>query len=228
MKLFILHGWTYNLDTWSEISKELKQLGYEPILLNVPGLTTASNKAWTINDYIDWLDGELKDQDKPIVIGHSNGGRIALAYAQKYPNKFKQLILIDSAGLAHETLLRKTKLGILYVLSKLAKPVSGIKSFRRAFYKVIGARDYYEASPNMRQTMRYMLSADKTLDFSKITVPTTVIWGQNDRITPLKDGQQIAKLLPNAKLRIINDARHAPHATNASQVANIINQAIKV
>jgi pimeloyl-ACP methyl ester carboxylesterase len=36
-----------------------------------------------------------------VLLGHSNGGRIALAFAEKYPDKVKQLVLIDSAGIYH-------------------------------------------------------------------------------------------------------------------------------
>src|SRR4051812_31909284 len=96
-QVFIIHGWTYSLDKWTEICKLLKSRGIEPILLKVPGLTDPSTEVWDIDGYISWLDKRLAGTEKPVVIGHSNGGRIALAYAQRFPERLGQLILIDSA-----------------------------------------------------------------------------------------------------------------------------------
>ncbi len=226
-QIFIIHGWSYNLDKWQPIMPFLKAQNLEPILLKVPGLTTPSDKVWDIKGYIKWLDGELKGEPNPIVIGHSNGGRIALSYAQANPGRLKQLILIDSAGLAEHSLIKKTKLGILSGLSKIGKPLARIPLLRKVFYKVIGAQDYYQAPPNMRETMQNMLFADSKLDLTQINLPTTLIWGREDNITPLKDGKKIAKLLPNSSLNIIDRAKHAPQATQPEMVAELIKNAIE-
>src|ERR1043166_499473 len=99
MKIFIIHGWTYNLDRWTEFCQKLGDTGIELVQMHVPGLTEPSDAVWSIDDYVNWLHQKLAKEPKPIVLGHSNGGRIALAYCQKYPDHFKQLFLIDSAGM---------------------------------------------------------------------------------------------------------------------------------
>lgn len=226
-KIYIIHGWTYDLEKWQALLPLLTTKQIDPVLLRVPGLTAASDEVWDIEGYIAWLQEQLGDDKEPIVIGHSNGGRIALAYAQKYPNSFKQLILIDSAGLTNRTLLRKLKLKILYILAKLSKPFAAIPLVRKVGYKIIGARDYREAPPNMRQTMANMLAADKTINLTAINVPITLIWGSQDTTTPLTDGQAMQRLLPNATLHIIDGARHAPQDTHAEQVADLIAKALE-
>ena len=67
-----------------------------------------------------------------------------------------------------------------------------------------------------------MIKTDLTAEFKKISVPTLIIWGQDDRITPLSDGQLINKLIKNSKLKTIEGARHAPFYTHAGEVAGII------
>ncbi len=227
-KVFVVHGWSYNLDKWQKIVPLLKAQGVEPILLRVPGLTEPSDKVWTIDEYIDWLQNKLEGEDSPIVIGHSNGGRIALALLQKYPDRFKQLILIDSAGLPHNTVVGNTKLNTLKVIAKAGKPLAKIPVVNKAFYKLIGAQDYRQAPPNMRATMQNMLNADPTIDLTKITVPVTMIWGSDDTITPLKDGRAMHKLIKGSELHIVNGGRHAPQDTHAQQVADIIKTAVGV
>lgn len=225
-KVFIIHGWTYNLDKWANLVELLKKQNIEAVLLKVPGLTETSDKVWDIDGYVEWLDGKLKAEKAPTVIGHSNGGRIALAYTQKYPGRLKQLILIDSAGVAHNEATRRAKLVTLRTMSKVGKPLANIPGIRKAVYKVIGAQDYRQASPNMRMTMQNMLKADSLMDFSKVTVPVTLIWGRDDQLTPLADGQKLQALLAKSELHIIEGARHAPMATNPEPVAAIIMKAI--
>ncbi len=226
-KVFIIHGWSYNLDKWQAILPELKERNIEPVMLKVPGLTVPSDKVWDITGYVDWLHKQLAKESNPIVVGHSNGGRIALAYLKQYPNAFKQLILLDSAGLAHSNTLHTAKLRILYLLSKIGKPLKYIPGVRRLFYGLIGARDYDKAPDNMRATMQNMLKADNYIDLTKVTVPTTIIWGEKDIITPLKDGQKMQQLIPNAKLFVINGAKHAPQDNEPVQVADIISEAVQ-
>lgn len=225
-KVFIIHGWTYNLEKWDEVTKSLKKLGIDPILLKVPGLTGPSKKVWDIDGYVEWLDLKLKGEDKPIVIGHSNGGRIALSFVQKHPGKLGQLILIDSAGVAHNELIPSTKLKSLKVISKAGKGLSHVPVVKKSFYKLIGAQDYLNAPQNMKLTMRNMLSADKNIDLSKLSIPTTIIWGRNDTITPLKDGNKLHAGITGSDLHVIDDARHAPFYNHADEVAKIIASAV--
>lgn len=227
-RVFIIHGWTYSLDKWTRLCEELNKLEIEPVLLKVPGLTEPSQAAWNIDGYVDWLDKQLAGQTKPTVIGHSNGGRIALAYTQKFPDKFEKLILIDSAGVAHNQPKAKAKLGILRNISKVGKALrlDRIPVLKKVFYKVIGARDYMEAPPNMKTTMQNMLAADATMDFSKVTVATTIIWGRDDTTTPLSDGHTLQSAIKDSKLFIIEAARHSPQATQPAEVARIIKEAI--
>ena len=104
-KIVILHGWTYSLDKWSKFTDLLEKDGFEVYLPKIPGLTQDSNESWNLYKYTNWLNKLLeKYQDKVILLGHSNGGRIAINFAVKYPCKLEKLILIDSAGIFHNEL----------------------------------------------------------------------------------------------------------------------------
>ena len=96
-KIIILHGWTYSFDKWNPFMSLLKSKGLNPYLLPIPGLTDKINKPWNIDDYVKWFWGKIEKEEKIILIGHSNGGRIALNFSIKYLEKVAKLILIDSA-----------------------------------------------------------------------------------------------------------------------------------
>ena len=52
-KLYIVHGWTYDLSKWTELVGKLSTSGFEAVQLKVPGLTTKSDKVYTIDDYVE-------------------------------------------------------------------------------------------------------------------------------------------------------------------------------
>lgn len=225
-QVYILHGWTYNLDKWTEVCDALRRRGIDSVQLKVPGLTTASTKVWDIAGYEQWLDEQLRGIDQPIVIGHSNGGRIALSYVQHHPSRLSKLILIDSAGLAHNQLWPRTKLVVLRVLSQIGKIFFRIRLIKKIFYTLIGARDYFDAPENMKLTMRNMLQADNEIDLAQIKLPVTIIWGREDKITPLADAHQLRQAIAGSTLHIVEDARHAPFANHPDEVADLIVGAI--
>ena len=226
-QVFVIHGWTYSLDKWYDVCDYLQKRGIELVLLKVPGLTEPSDKVWDIDGYISWLDSKLQGQTQPIVIGHSNGGRIALSYIQRYPGRISQLILIDSAGIPKSEKKTLFKLKILRVLSKIGKIFSYIPPLKRLFYRVIGAQDYYNAPANMKKTMQNMLHADQLIDLSQIKLPVTIIWGSDDTQTPLADGQKMHTTISRSKLYIVDGARHAPQATHTEKVVDIIAKALE-
>jgi pimeloyl-ACP methyl ester carboxylesterase len=226
-KVYIVHGWSYLLDKWTAIGAELRRRGIEPVLLKVPGLTEPSQKVWDIDGYVAWLDGQLQSVDHPIVIGHSNGGRIALHFVEKYPGRLAWLILIDSSGIPRGRGVTSLKLAVLRSLSRLGKPLRYIPGFRKLLYRLLRAADYREAAPNMQQTMRHMHAADSQIDYHKLAVPVTLIWGRDDTITPLRNGRQLQEQLAGSQLHIIDNARHAPQATHTAEVADIIQTVVE-
>src|SRR6185437_424542 len=104
-KIIILHGWAYSTEKWKPFVEDLKKHEFTPIVLKIPGLTAPLENVWNIENYVEWLKKNLEKEDaKVILLGHSNGGRIALAFATQYPEKIDTLILIDSAGIYHNEL----------------------------------------------------------------------------------------------------------------------------
>lgn len=227
-KILILHGWTYSTKKWGELINILEDKGYEVLLPNIPGLTEEIEKPWSLDDYIHWLKNIIeKEKGEIILAGHSNGGRISIAFAEKYPEKLSNLILIDSAGIYHNNFTRKIKRAFFRNLAKFGKKLTTSQTFKALLYRIVGERDYYEASEIQRQTMVNMISQDLTKIFTNIKIPTSIIWGENDKVTPLEDGMFMNKNIPDSKLFIIKEARHSPMFTHPKEVANIITREIK-
>lgn len=225
-KIYILHGWTTDITSWKPFLEELKKENITPVFLSIPGLTAPIDRPWTLDDYVEWLYREVHEDIKISLLGHSNGGRIALAFAEKYPDEVAQLFLIDSAGIMHNDTLSKLKRGIFKTAAKIGKSFTQSSTARNILYKVAQESDYRDAPPLQKETMKNLISVDLTQRLREIKTPTFIIWGENDQITPYTDALVLKNELPNSVLFPIKNARHSPQITNSQDVVKIIKEHI--
>ena len=214
--LYIIHGWTYTTDPWNRTLALLRENGVHVKMLNVPGLTAPSDKVWTIEDYVKWADEQLPVG--AVALGHSNGGRILLNLCSGNPNRLKHLILLDAAGVYEES----KKRDLSRKLSKTFAPLKKIKPLRKVTHKLLGASDYDHAPENMKKTLGNMLDSDKNLDLSEVTTPTTILWGEADNVTPLRQAKVMNEKLPNSHLVTRKNWTHAPYISDPTGLAKAL------
>lgn len=224
--LYILHGWSYTTETWLPFMELLEKQGQKVVLLKVPGLTDGTNRVWTLDDYVEWLKGELAGEERVILLGHSNGGRISLAFTAKYPEKVERLILVDSAGIYPRGLVVTTKRAVFKALATVGKKLTSSEKLRSLLYRAAREGDYKQATPEMRQTMANLISVDLRPVLPQISVPTLIIWGAQDKSTPLTDGQLMHARIPHSELYVIPQARHSPQITHPVEVVERIQQTL--
>lgn len=222
-QVYVLHGWTYQVDKWQPFIKQLSKK-YRVKLLKIPGLTDPLNEVWCLEDYVSWLDSQLPKHTQVVLMGHSNGGRISMAYTLSHPKKVQKLILIDSAGIRDKSVLLQIKRSVFEVIAKLGKIFVPSDKARRILYRLAGETDYYQANPILGETMANLIKVDLQPKLSLIMTPTLIIWGENDSITPLKQAYTFHQSLPNSRLEIISQARHSPMYSHPQKVVSLINQ----
>ncbi len=225
-KIYILHGWTYETDKWDLFISELKRHNIHGELLKIPGLTEVIDRPWTLRDYVQWLETILKGEKDVILCGHSNGGRIALAYTLAHYGSIEQLILIDSAGIYHNEVPIRIKRFIFKTIAKVGKKFTKNHILRNALYKLTHEQDYHQATGFSRETMVNMISIDLSGKIAQIKTPTLIIWGKDDVMTPVKDGIIMHSLIRNSQLAIINGARHSPQFSHTKEVVGYILKAL--
>ncbi len=76
------------------------------------------------------------------------------------------------------------------------------------YRKKSGSNDYQNAKGIMRQILVKVVNEDLSRKMPKIKAPTLLIWGENDTITPVKYGEIMERLIPNAGLVILKNAGH--------------------
>ena len=215
-ELYIIHGWTYDASRWDETLKILSEKGLKVHFLNVPGLTAPSRKVWTIDDYAKWADEQIPDG--AVALGHSNGGRILLNLCAKNPRKLSHLILLDAAGIYEPNLKRP----IVKTIAKIGKPLKNVPVINKVFHRLTGSTDYGKAPENMKRTLENMLESDKHLDVTAVTTKTSILWGKEDTITPVRQANKLNQLLPNSTLKFFAGWPHSAYIAHSPELAKAI------
>ncbi|MCG2689749.1 alpha/beta hydrolase [Candidatus Parcubacteria bacterium] len=228
-KLIILHGWKSSSDKWQKVKTilESQEQGIKVFALDLPGFKPENKltKPWSLDDYVEWLAETRSPQafrdwvSAPFyLLGHSFGGRIALKFALKYPELLKGLVLVSSAGIKDKSLKAKilNLVAKIYHLSIFKKcPLCHIG--RNFFYRFVLRRSDYlktDNDLNLKETMKMALKEDLLPLLPKIKTKTLLVWGDKDKLTPLKQGKLMQAKIPNSQLVILEGLSHTPYLEN--------------
>lgn len=232
--LILLHGWGTDVRTWVPLKPALLNAGFQLFALDMPGfgLSPAPSEAWGIPEYTNLTQQfvQKKQIERPVLVGHSFGGRISILLAAQHPELVSKVILINSAGIRIEPSGLKKFVGqIGSSISSLTKnsPASKlVQPLRRQYYSLIGAEDYINASDDMRETFVKVVMQDLREEAALIQAPTLLIWGTNDTDTPLWTGQLLQETIPHAELITLSDVGHFAHIEQPQVVADHIRKFI--
>ena len=132
------------------------------------------------------------------LIGHSFGGRISIIIAVLCKQETNKLVLVDSAGLKPRRSLKYYFKGVKYKIKKrLGIDVSGY-----------GSADYRKLSSNMKKVFVNVVNIylDEFLPFIK--QPTLILFGMNDKETPVYMAKKFKSKIKNSKLILFENAGH--------------------
>jgi len=168
---------------------------------------------------------EYKNFDAVHLLGNSLGGHITLLYVIKHPERVKTMILTGSSGLFENSLgttfprrgdyefIKNKTASTFYdpeiATQELVDEVFGIVNDRNKVIRVIGTA---------KSAVRHNIG-DK---LDTIKVPTLLIWGSNDSITPPFVAEQFNELIENSELHFIDKCGHAPMMENPEEFNEIL------
>ena len=199
--IVLLHGWGQNIEMMKPLGDKL--VDYRITILDLPGFgfTEEPKDIWTVKDYASYLDEFLKavNVKKPILIGHSFGGRIAIYYASCYP--VTKVVLFGAPCVREDTSL-STKEKFL----KSVKKLPGMNHLSDLAKKHIGSADYRNATPMMRDILVQVVHQDLS------------------EAAPLEDAKKLEKLLTDGGLVVLEGYTHYAYLEALPQVVRILKQ----
>jgi len=217
--LIILHGWQSSKEKWREVKREIEGQGIKVIVPDLPGFKKENElkKAWNLDDYVEWVAKFAKGNIKEpfFLLGHSFGGRVAIKFAAKYPERLKGLILVSAGGVEAEKTLKELTISILAPYLKKFSFLPGYRFLREFFYRfILRKTDYLRAKGFLKETFKKVIQEDLVPLLGKIESGALIIWGEKDKILPLRDAHIMNQKIKNSKLEILRNIGHNPHLKN--------------
>lgn len=211
--LILLHGWGAS----SEIFKDFHKIKREFSILEIdfpPFGKSEEPNNWNLFSYANMTISlcESLKIEKANFLGHSFGGRIAILINVIKPDLVEKNILVDSAGM-------KPRRKISYYF-KVAK-YKYLKKKGKNVQK-LGSNDYLSLSPKMRKTFVSIVSTNLE-DYAKmIKKETLIVFGEDDKETPIYMAKRLKKLIQNSQLEIIKEAGHFCFLDKPYEFSNLI------
>lgn len=223
--LVLLHGMFGGLSNFDPI---IRYIGDYNVFVPAIPLYDFDAREISIRRLSRWLCSFCEELDirRPVLVGNSMGGHLALDYALQYPEKVSALLLTGSSG------VQERDFGSTFPRRK-----------DRDYIREQAALTFYEDLIDetiMDEIMEVVTSPQKLLTMLTIArdthdnsledqLPhirhnTMLIWGKNDQITPPKVARTFAEKMPNAQLRWIDKCGHAPMMEHPETFALYLNE----
>ena len=167
----------------------------------------------------------LKNLENMVIMGNSLGGHVGILYTLHNASKVNKLILTGSSGLFESTMggSYPRRGSYDYIKERVAY----------TFYDPAVASkelvdEVFETTKSIPKCMRIVAIAKSAqrnnlaLELHKIAVPTLLIWGLNDTITPPMVGHEFNRLIPNSTLHFIDHCCHAPMMEHPEKFNNLV------
>lgn len=211
--LMLLHGLFGALSNFSDLIEKFKHTHKVVVpLLPLFDLdllhTSVKGLAKYVQQFIDH-----KGYDQIHLLGNSLGGHVGLVYILSYPEKIKTLTLTGSSGLFENAMGDSyPKRGDYeYIKAKTAAtfydPAVATKELVDEVFEITNSRiKVIKIIALAKSAIRNNLGEE----LGQIKVPTLLIWGKNDNVTPPFVAEEFHKLIPNSELAFIDKCGHAP------------------
>jgi pimeloyl-ACP methyl ester carboxylesterase len=233
-------------DTWAEVLPELAR-DYHVLAVDLPGFgrSDKGNALYSPERYaffLRWVADRFVDGPL-ILVGHSLGGAVVLRYAATYPRDLERLVVIDAAGILHRKIITREMVGpnlqekwgfpagpLRRVDDWIGGVITRLPELPFDVDQILASgllRGRVLAGDPARIAALALIQEDFSPLLGKVHVPTAVIWGADDRTTPLRTGILLEAVLPRARLQVIPAAGHAPMFDQPMLFASALRAALK-
>lgn len=228
--LVLLHGLFGALSNWDGVVHRFKDR-YRVLIPMLPIYEMPVKQAGLeglvafIREFI-----QHKKLHKMIMMGNSLGGHLALIYALKYPDTVNKLILTGSSGLFENSMGGSfPKRGnYSYIKERVEYTFFDPKTATKEYVDEI-----FETTKSIPKAMRIVAIAksaqrhNMAREIPKINIPTLLVWGLNDTITPPMVAHEFNRLLRCSTLRFIDKCCHAPMMEHSETFNDILESYLK-
>jgi pimeloyl-ACP methyl ester carboxylesterase len=235
--VLLIHGLPGTAEDFNKVTALLP--GRRTVAIDRPGYGFSTGGYFPFDRQLQTIQ-ELIDRlhlGHPILVGHSYGGAIALAFAEQHPNEVRGLVLVDAAATCtRNTAYQRAQARMVKVLelpvvaqiadvtfSQLLRKVSAEQGDSKAFDpdSVDPAHIHRVLAINMKHGnleayAGETLAANGVIEgvdrgLKRITTPAVVIQGASDELVKPQCGRRLAAALPDARLEMVSGGHMVPY-----------------
>lgn len=227
--VLIIPGWADTASSWRNVQTELAA-EFDVVVLDLPGFGGSQKPTtdWGLDDYADFIGAfvvKLGAGQPYAVIGHSNGGAVAIKSIAAGSVKPTKLVLIAAAGIRSPAALRNSALKIISKTGKFITaplPARVRRRLRQHVYKRAGS-DMLIVE-DMQASFKKIVATDVQADAAALHLPTLLIYGDVDTATPLAFGRTYNKLIADSTLKILPGAGHFAFIEQPAEVLRLVRE----
>lgn len=227
--LLLLHGWGDKLETFEPLLPSLSER-FTVLRLDLPGFGKSQKPpvAWNLDDYArftrDFLE-KLEGSKQPYgIIGHSNGGALVIRGISLGLLKPQRLVLLAASGVRNTGTVRRFVIKLIAKTGKILTfwlPSGTKQKLQKKLYGTVGSDML--VSPELQETFKRTVRQDIQEDAAKLKLPTLLIYGENDKATPVDEvGSRLHRLLEKSELKTVAGADHFVHLAAPAEVSRLI------
>lgn len=231
MNVIFLHGFGEDATVWTDF---LKLLPSEHTYF-CPDYASLTNIE-SIDGYADWLKSYTNENSitESVIIGHSMGGYIALAYAEKFADEVMGLGLFHSSAYADNEERKEIRLKTARVIDQ-----QGTAKFIKGFYpnmfteefkekntdfieEQIESYSYFPKEALMNAQIAMRGRVDKTSVLKEADYPIMILAGEKDTFVPKSAALEQIALLKNGHSAMLEGVAHAGMFEKPTESAKVV------
>ncbi|MHB9116697.1 MAG: pimeloyl-ACP methyl ester esterase BioH [Burkholderiales bacterium] len=235
--LVLLHGWGMHGGIWDGVAAELAK-DFRVYCVDLPGYgASPSLVPYALDSLVQRVSESFPE---PVAVcGWSLGSMVAQRWAQTAPQQLKKLALVASTPRfvsggdwphgVEPDVLAGFAAGLEVDFEGSLKRFLSLQSrgdeHAKAVMKQLRERLFSRSAPDpgaLRGGLDILLNADLRQAAARIAVPTLLIHGDYDRLTPLGAAQWLAKTLPAARLEVLRGCAHAPFLSHPAAFQRLL------
>ncbi|HQU86213.1 MAG TPA: alpha/beta hydrolase [Pyrinomonadaceae bacterium] len=249
--LLLVHGYTASTFVWQSVAPVFADAGFHVVALDLVGFGfsdkpksfdyTIASQARMIERFMDRLG-----IGRATIVGSSYGGAVSLTVALDYPERVEKLVLVDAV------INNSPKKHPIMKLAKVPGVGEVITPFlldSKAFMRIRMRETLHPANHHLiteeriEAIVRPLSAADGhhavlasgrnweadriEEDLSLINQPTLIIWGENDNVIPIYNGEKLYNAILNSRFVVLKNCGHVPMEEKPEIFASLVTEFLK-
>lgn len=209
--IILVHGWGGTLYSLHALSDLLSQ-NYTVYILDLPGFGKSDNPPphWGVEGYAECIRSFLKilKIEKVQYLGHSFGGEIGIYLASTYPRLLTKLVLCNSSFKREKKISKLARVIKLLPKNRMTFLNSITPYIKKLYYRLLHRDSDLMKFPHLEANFRKIITQDLSQETKQITIPTLILWGEDDTMTPVLWAYELEKNIKGSLLKVFPDVKH--------------------